>query len=288
MSETAGRWSKLYGSAWSGRALSLSRDARFVAIEAEAWCDDAELDGFVPANSLRRFTDAPDPLEPIVAELVAAGRWTEVQGGWQIVGFLDRHDTADARGVAREINAAKSKGYREHVAGRHNPNGPRSCRACDATRIGGTTGDTNARRTGGRTGSRSDSDSEATASLDRLAHSASSASAPAAPLARPRRPMSEEAKAKMRATREANVGRLRHEADERQRAEHERLAAQQARRDEWLSLGGPASHRSPSDEDVDKLRRGWKLITRPSSFDYWEDPHDKAGNLIRSTRRPLR
>lgn len=163
MSATAGRWTKLYGSLVNGRALNLSRDARLLGIEAECWSDDQETDGDIPAGALRMLTDADDPAA-LAAELVDGGYWTERKGGgWSIEGFLERHEDSDSRATMRAAESARQRGYRNHAKGQHNADGPRSCKACEATRHAVTTGVTNAGRTGKVTTADSDSDSEATA-----------------------------------------------------------------------------------------------------------------------------
>lgn len=137
MTTTAGRWTKLYGSLIDGDALAMSRDARLLGVEAEAWSDDQETDGRIPRNALRRITDAEDPAT-LVAELVSTGRWVESDEGWTVVGFLDRHDAADARAAARADDAARIKGWRAHRDGKHNADGPKSCDRCNGVRNGVT------------------------------------------------------------------------------------------------------------------------------------------------------
>jgi hypothetical protein len=132
VSTTSGRWTKLYGLLINGLALSLSRDARLLGIEAEAWSDDQETDGVLPRSAVRMLTDAEDPLDPIIAELVAAGRWAVTESGWQIVGFTDRHEDAETREAGRDDEARRLRGYRAHTKGRHNADGPKSCRECAA------------------------------------------------------------------------------------------------------------------------------------------------------------
>ncbi len=136
MSTTSGRWTKLYGSLIDGSAMALSRDARLLGIEAETWSDNTETDGFIPRNALRRITDADDPLDELTDALVAAERWAETDGGWEIVGFLDRHDTADKRATGRAISNSRLSGWRSHRDGQHNADGPKACPACNAVRNG--------------------------------------------------------------------------------------------------------------------------------------------------------
>jgi hypothetical protein len=256
MTATAGRWTKLHDSLINGRALSLSRDARLLGVEAEAWADLQETDGLVPRRALRVVTDL-DYGEPFVAELVAAGRWAETDDGWEIIGFLDRHDSSSTRADDRAFNSARQRGYQRHAKGKHNPDGPRSCKSCESTR--------NAVNNTVRNSVNNDVDDttrDETRRVSPSAYNARSASssppASSAPLARTGRvygPMSEEQKQKIRdAHARRREQRAAREADAV--AQRERMAAesnaraerkQRERDEEWLALGGdpsnlPASH----------------------------------------------
>ena len=131
-SPTAGRWTKLYGSLIRGDALDLTRDARLLGIEAETWCDDHETDGRIPTRALRTLTDADEPLDELVAELVATGRWLATDAGWTIAGFVERHGTSEERALDREAAATRLRGYRAHAKGNHNADGPGTCDRCRA------------------------------------------------------------------------------------------------------------------------------------------------------------
>jgi hypothetical protein len=232
MSTTAGRWTKLHDSLIDGDALALTRDARLLGVEAEAWSDRQETDGRIPGNALRRITDA-EAVDPLVAELVAAGRWTATEAGFQIEGFLDRHDSAAEREVGKEANAARLKGWRQHQVGRHNAAGPRPCSSCTAVRNSVSNGVRNATRSEAR---RSDSEAEAEASSDSQARSAASPPpASAAALARAGRPLSPEHRAKIAAAH----ARRRAEREAMAKATKEKRERDQRERDEeWLRLGG--------------------------------------------------
>lgn len=230
MSTTAGRWMKLYGSLIDGDALRMSRDARLLGVEAEAWADDNETDGLIPRNALRRITDADD-VDALVSELVAAGRWAETDDGWEILGFLDRHDDADRRANDRARHAERQRNFGRHTRGDHGDWCPSTCRfrgqndGVNAAVIDKVQRDAKQR--------------EASRSGQARSASPSRSASGSAPLARKSRPRSAESVAKGRATREANARRAAEEAAERQRAHDEYAAAEQKRRDdEWLALGG--------------------------------------------------
>lgn len=64
-------------------------------------------DGFVPLGSLRRLTDEPHEARA-ASQLVSAGLWEPVEGGWQIVHYLDTQMSA-AR--VRELREASRERY---------------------------------------------------------------------------------------------------------------------------------------------------------------------------------
>lgn len=61
----------------------LSRDARLLHVEAQAWAARYETGHKIPLPALRRMTDCGD-VEAAVAELVEYGLWQQVDGGWKI------------------------------------------------------------------------------------------------------------------------------------------------------------------------------------------------------------
>lgn len=282
MSATAGRWTKIHDSLINGRALGLSRDARLLGVEAEAWSDNQETDGFILRRGLGMITDAVDP-EALAVELVEGGYWTATDDGWEIIGFTERHMTSEARTESRTESAARIRGSRNHQNGRHTAEGPRYCAECSAER--------SAVRSGVRTVVDAKREARsAKRSPTSLARSASpSASATgSAPLARPKRVMSEEARTKMSVAAKANAERRRVEKAERAEAERianeereraraeaaraadERRAEEQRARDaEWVARGGDPSEVPVSPEQLLKL-------TNPTAW------------RARQQRRPLR
>jgi hypothetical protein len=243
-SPTAGRWMKLYGSLIDGAALSLTRDARLLGIEAEAWSDDNETDGFIPTAAIGRISDSPG-LQAAADALVDAGRWSEHPDGWRIAGFVDRHGTSEEREADRELAAARLRGYRAHTKGRHNPDGPGTCDQCRALKRS-TYGSTN-----GAEAKRSDSEAKLQggnarplgsgyASASGLAHGARGVS---------RRQWTAEERAAASVRAKADYARRKVEAEaraqevqaEKEQARQRAVEAQQQRDAEWIALGGPES-----------------------------------------------
>lgn len=108
--------------------LEISRSARLLNIEALIWCNRHLRDGLLPRGALARLTDSPDPLAD-VAELVAAGEWTEVATGW-LLDWTDQELAEDVR-ARQEHRADKQKRYRRrkalHEQGDHTECDPRYC-----------------------------------------------------------------------------------------------------------------------------------------------------------------
>jgi hypothetical protein len=114
-------WTKLGDDFTENPAMRrLSRDARYLRVEALVWCNRFGTDGNVEADDLRWITDSPDP-EKAAAELVEAGLWTETGTGWQV----DWTDQFTAEEIAKERagHAERNRRYlrrgRLHQAGDH-------------------------------------------------------------------------------------------------------------------------------------------------------------------------
>jgi hypothetical protein len=76
-------WTKLGDDFTENPAMRrLSRDARYLRVEALVWCNRFGTDGAIVSSDLRWITDSPDPVKA-AAELVEAGFWTETGTGWQ-------------------------------------------------------------------------------------------------------------------------------------------------------------------------------------------------------------
>jgi hypothetical protein len=98
----------------------LSRDARYLRVEALVWCNRFGTDGAIGSSDLRWITDSPDP-EKAAAELVEAGYWTETGTGWQ-ADWTDQFTAAQVQ-QERAAHAKHQQDYgrrgRLHQAGDH-------------------------------------------------------------------------------------------------------------------------------------------------------------------------
>jgi hypothetical protein len=219
------------------RFTRASRDARLLHLEALARSMGYEGDGSVPRHAIGHATDAAD-VEALAAELVGAGLWTATDDGWQVVFMLDDQPSPDEIARQKAYNRAKSARSRRHRVGDHSMCDPAWCRAARDT----------GRVTGNDTGRVPNVDSTRPEGRGKKARFATSLASGGslAPRAGKSRPMSDETKAKMRATiaaskvrRAEEEARLRAEAEERRAAEAARRAEEQEKRDaEWLALGG--------------------------------------------------
>ncbi len=108
--------------------LALPRSVRLVHIEAMVWSNRHGTDGSVPAHALRRVTDDPDP-DAAAEHLVARGKWRTVEGGWEIVGFLDDQPAAEDVQRTKELARARQRRLRQHRNGDHSLCDPQYCKA---------------------------------------------------------------------------------------------------------------------------------------------------------------
>jgi hypothetical protein len=101
-------------------------------VEAMTWANQHGSNGFVPDYALTRITDEPEPATA-AAELVDAGLWEAVEGGWNIVDFLtDQPSAADVeRTQARSRD--RQRRQRQHRNGDHTLCDPRYCHASRVT-----------------------------------------------------------------------------------------------------------------------------------------------------------
>jgi hypothetical protein len=120
-------WVKLHDRGLADRRFGkVSRDARLMHLEALAWSMAGDATGEVTPRELRRTTDADDP-ETLVAELVAAGLWSEHDGGWQIVFLLDDQMKPDEIERQRSFNRMRQERHRRHDRNDHSQCDPRYC-----------------------------------------------------------------------------------------------------------------------------------------------------------------
>jgi hypothetical protein len=108
--------------------LDLPRGARLLYVEALVWSNRAGTDGHIPRRMLLRFTDEPEP-ETAAGLLVAAGKWTGLEDGWEIVDFLVDQLSAAEVERQRVLNLERTRRWRAHIAGDHISCNPDKCNA---------------------------------------------------------------------------------------------------------------------------------------------------------------
>lgn len=114
--------------------LTVSRSARFLAVEALCWANKHLTDGAIPRAALTRFSDSPDPLAE-ADELMAAGVWIATDTGWQI-DWSDQLPADEVRARQDRI-ATKQRRYRERLS-RHNADDHSQCDPRHCTKRGVT------------------------------------------------------------------------------------------------------------------------------------------------------
>lgn len=90
--------------------------AGWLDVCAMAYCNRQLTDGFVAKSMVPRLSTVPAPMKR-AAELVAAGRWTEVDGGFQIHDYLAYQKTADQIRRDRDGAAERQAKFRSRHAG---------------------------------------------------------------------------------------------------------------------------------------------------------------------------
>lgn len=104
-------WVRLYTSAWSNpKFLGISLEAHGLWAIGLAYTGGSEREGFVPVRVVERVTryGADGDGDP-AAELVSAGLWEPVEGGW----MLHNYDERQADEVARkELNRIRQQRFR--------------------------------------------------------------------------------------------------------------------------------------------------------------------------------
>lgn len=111
MSRTAReRFAALRQSFWRHpRINSVSRAARGVYASGLSYCADAESDGFIPERIA--LVMLAEGYKRDVAELVAAGLWTAIEGGYQVVAYLDHNKSkADMQAAREKMGKGGAKG----------------------------------------------------------------------------------------------------------------------------------------------------------------------------------
>lgn len=91
--------------------------AGWLDVCAMAYCNRALTDGFVAKAMVPRLTSVPQPMKR-AAELVAAGRWVEVDGGYMLHDYLKYQKTAEQ--IRKEREQARQRQVRFRNNGRSN------------------------------------------------------------------------------------------------------------------------------------------------------------------------
>lgn len=87
---------------------------------AGSWCGDQERDdGLVPAHMVSAFGGN----KKHAAELVTAGLWDEVDGGWRFHDWTDRNPSEAQIKAKREAEAERKRKWREALASRRDKGG---------------------------------------------------------------------------------------------------------------------------------------------------------------------
>jgi len=104
------RFAALRQSFWRHpRINSVSRAARGVYASGLSYCADAESDGFIPERIA--LVMLAEGYKRDVAELVAAGLWTAIEGGYQVVAYLDHNKSkADMQAARDKMGKGGAKG----------------------------------------------------------------------------------------------------------------------------------------------------------------------------------
>ena len=120
-------WVKLDDNALDDPAfMRLTRSARLLHLEALAWSNRHSAGGRIPAATLSRVTDEPDPRQA-AGELVEAGLWAMTADGWQLAWLLEDQPTPEETEKQRERNRVKQARHRRHTVGDHSTCTARYC-----------------------------------------------------------------------------------------------------------------------------------------------------------------
>lgn len=98
------RYAHLRQSFWRHpRVTSVSKAARWVYAAGLSYCADAESDGFITERAA--VVMLAEGAKRDVQELVAAGLWTEAEGGYQVAGYLAHNKSKGEMQASREAMA---------------------------------------------------------------------------------------------------------------------------------------------------------------------------------------
>lgn len=91
-------------------------DAAIVHVAGLCWCSRQLTDGTIPAKSARRLWSVND-IDQAIAALVTAGLWTEVDGGYAIVNYLEDQPSAEEVRHQQQLKADRMRRWREKKNG---------------------------------------------------------------------------------------------------------------------------------------------------------------------------
>jgi hypothetical protein len=118
---------RLYCHWWQdARIAGLTRDAAEVWLRAIAYSKAERLDGLMPEHTLLfLFPGIDSPPSVITAELVAAGCWSPVDGGWEIHQHGEYQTTAAEDDAERESTRQRKRDQRARDAAETNGHLPK-------------------------------------------------------------------------------------------------------------------------------------------------------------------
>lgn len=109
--KTTERYAALRQSWWRHRdVVGMSRAAAGVYALGLSYCADDMSDGFIPrATAVKMLADGQVKL---IAELIEAGMWSEVEGGYEVTGYLEHNISKDQLNelIAKRRRAGKAGG----------------------------------------------------------------------------------------------------------------------------------------------------------------------------------
>lgn len=93
------------------------KDGRALDLAAELYSVSSLTDGFVSHDALKLIAAEAEVSTRVARKLVQVGRWEEVPGGFELVGFLDRQRSRDRVEAERDATAQRVKKHRDQRRG---------------------------------------------------------------------------------------------------------------------------------------------------------------------------
>lgn len=114
-------WVKLDDRFPSHRKIALLADRAFrLHVSALCWCAENLTDGYVSERELPLVARLRNP-RAAAKELVGAGLWDRVDGGWLVHDYLDYNPSRDQVLAERKKNAERQERFRRRKAGKPTP-----------------------------------------------------------------------------------------------------------------------------------------------------------------------